>query len=265
MVSRTDKCGILFGSLFDLTLAIIAMTVIGILVNHNSGALLARLVQESSRDYNVFVQPSQLVNTTEQLQDEIGERNMNCSTTNAEYVMTNQRLDALSVDALHKALNDTISGCLNRTQALEQLVATVGMELTPNLPTVVQSGTVTATLDGSGSLSTTYSVNEITFGTGDELHMTYLLLNVWPGSLAVVVDPSPVLRFNGFTPGVTNVGICAGVRPILVNRFDGVQFVGYELDCSVAGGELRLYGQPVTTGGGVLQLLQPLSLFGQFL
>ncbi len=265
MASRTDKCGILFGSLFDLTLAIIAMTVIGILVNHNSGLLLERLVEESARDYNISVQPSRLVNTTQELQDEIGERNMNCSTTNAEYVMTNQRLDALSVDALHKALNDTISGCLNRTQALEQLVAIVGMELTPNLPTVVQSGTVTATLDGSGSLSATYSVNEITFGTGDELHMTYLVLDEWTSSLTVLVDPSPVLRFNGFDPNVTNVGMCQGARPILVNRFNGIQFVAYELDCSVTGGELRLYGQPITTAGGVLELLEPLSLFGRFL
>lgn len=265
MVSRTDKYGILFGSLFDLTLAIIAMTVIGILINHNSGALLSRLVQETSRDYNISVQPSQLADTTQQLQDEIGERNMNCSTTNADYVMTSQHLDELNVTALHEMLNNTIDSCLNRTQSLEQLVAIVGMELTPNLPTVVQSGTVTASLDGSGSLSTTYSVNEITFGTGGELSMTYLLLDAWSGSLTIVADASPILRFNMFTPSVTNAGMCSGVRPILVNRFDGLQFVGYELDCSVAGGELRLYGQPATIGGGALELLQPLSLFGQFL
>lgn len=260
MVSLTDKCGVFFGSLFDLCFAVVAMTVIGILVNHHSSLLLRDLQQDVSRDYNITVEVSQLVNTTHELQDEIGERNMNCSTTNAEYVMTTQRLDALNVTELQRTLNETIHTCLNRTQALEQLVAIVGMELTPNLPTVMQSGTATATLVGSGSVAVTYSVNEIVLG---ELRMTYLLLNAWPGSVPVVADPAPVLRFDGFSPSVVNLGICSGARPILVNRFSGMRFVAYELDCSGVG-ELRLYAEPVVVGGGVLQLLQPVNLFGQF-
>lgn len=262
-MSRSDHYGLLFGALIALCFAIVSMSVVGILRNHHSSALLSTFLVTIGTDYNVTVDNSQLISTTSLLQDEIAERAMNCSTINSEYVATNAQLDTLSVTTLNQALADTISLCLNRTQALEQLVMIVGMEMTPNLPVVVQSGTVSVSLDGSSGLSTTYTVNELTIA---DFKISYVLFPPWAGSIPLLVNPSgAVLRFNGFSPSLVNVGMCAGARPILVNRFDGLRFTGYELDCSVSGGEVRLYGDAVTVPGGDLELNVPLNLLGQFL
>lgn len=258
--STCDRLGILFGALGSLTIAITAMAVIGILHHHNSSLLLDQLILDTQKDFNVTVVESMLVNTTAELQTEIGERNLNCSMTNADYVMTTQTLDNLSIDTLNKTLNDTIYGCMNRTQTLEQLVAIVGMELTPNVPVIIQSGTATATLLGAGSLSTTYTVNRLSFS---DLTIVYVLFPPWVTGISTFVSASSTLRFHGFSPALTNVGACGGARPLLVNRFTGIQFTGYEIDCTLD--EIRIYGQGVTNPGGTLTLLQPLNLFGQFL
>lgn len=262
-----NKFGLLFGSIIDVCFAIVAITVVGILVNHNSRTLLEQLKTDVANDFNVTVTESMLVNTTDDLQTCIEERNVECSTTNAIYVATRNTLDNLTIDALNKTLNDTILGCTDRITKLEQLVAIVGMDLTPNLPVVIQSGNVMASLDGAGNVPTTYSVNRITFGVSgtEQLGMTYILFPPWASGIATTISASSTLRFNAFSPSLVNLGLCSGARPILVNRFDGISFASYEVDCSVAGGEIRLYGPGVTTGGGVLQLNRPLNLLSQFL
>lgn len=267
MGTTCNKFGLLFGSLIDVCFAIVAVTVVGILVNHNSGTLLENLKTDVDKDFNVTVPETMLVNSTDELQTSIGGRNVECSNTNAIYVTTKNTLDTLTIDALNKTLNDTISGCMDRITKLEQLVALVGMELTPNLPTVIQSGNVMASLDGAGNVATTYSVNRINFGLPgtEQLGMTYLLFPPWASGISTTITTSSTLRFNGFSPSLVNLGLCTGARPILVNRFDGIAFASYEVDCSVAGGEIRLYGPGVTAGGGVLQLNRPLNLLSQFL
>ena len=215
-------------------------------------------------DFNVTVPESMLVESTAALQQCINERNSNCSDTNTLYVNTSNTLSLLTIESLNKTLNDTLYGCMNNVTRLEELVAIVGMELTPNTPTVLISGTVTASLDGVGTMiATTYSVNRIMFGS--QLGMVYLLFPPWASGITTVVSASSVLRYNGFAPSLVNMGVCTGVRPILVNRFDGIAFSGYEIDCSVAGGEIRFYGPGVDAGGGTLQLNRPLNVLSQFL
>lgn len=260
------KYAILFGSTVDVVLGIMAIAVAGYLFHNHSSLLLDKLQVTIGKDYNITFPPDTLQNNTDELQQEIGESGMECSTQNSIYLNRSAIIDSLTVDALNATLNDTISGCMNRTMAIEQLVALVGMELTPNLPTLIVSGTVTASLDGSGSVATTYTIGRLVLGIepGATLGLIIMIFPEWSSGISTFVSGSSTLRYTNFSPPLTNMGMCSGVRPILVNRFDGIDFKAYELDCSTPGGQINIYGPGVTTPG-TLELNQPLNLFGQFL
>lgn len=261
-----SKYAILFGSTVNVVFGIMAIAVAAYLFHNHSSLLLDKLEIAIGKDYNVTIPPQTLEQDVNELQTVIGASGMNCSTQNSIYLNRTATIESLTIEKLSKSLNDTVSGCTNRTLAIEQLVAIVGMELSPNVPTILVSGTVTASLDGAGSVATTYTIGRLVLGldSAPQLGLIIMTFPAWPSGISTVVSGSSVLRYTSFSPPLTNLGICSGVRPILVNRFDGIEFKAYELDCSVAGGQVRLYGPGVTTPG-TLELNQPLSLFGQFL
>ena len=258
-MTNSNHYGLLFGAVVDVLVAIVAVTVMGVLINHHSGRLLDRLQRDITTQYDTSVPDSNLVNSTQELTTQVVETGMDCAETNSQYIMTTNELDASTVAKLQLRMNETIATCQNRTATLEQLVSLVSMELSPNEPTLLQTGTAMATLDGAGSLAVTYSVYQMTLA--NSLSFVYLVIPPWSGVIGFSPMSAPTLRFHSFSPDLLNLGMCSGTRPLLVNKLEGITFSGYELGCSVASGEVRLFGLPV--GSGVLELNKDLTLFGQ--
>lgn len=262
--------GLVFGASITLCFAVVALTLMGVLVSENSGNKLTHLLLPPIVNVTLPINGSaQLLNDTANLSLLVGEKGADCSDASVLNVNRTNTLASLSAVELAASVGYVVGNCTNRIAILQQAIAQVGMELTPNTPTVLQSGTLTVQLDGSPSvLGLGYSLNHLVLG--GQLNMVYLLLQPWGLSIDSMVTSTTLLTMYDFVPILTNLGECgAGPRPLLlgtgIERFVGnVEIDSIELDCDGSTGfEIEFQG-PGVLNPGTIELVNPLMVLLQF-
>ena len=83
-MTNSNHYGLLFGAVVDVLVAIVAVTVMGVLINDHSGRLLDRLQRDITTQYDTSVPDSNLVNSTQELTTQVVETGMDCAETNSQ-------------------------------------------------------------------------------------------------------------------------------------------------------------------------------------
>ena len=236
--------------IFTGVLSILSISFVGVMVHQSASTTYQRL-----HIVNLTLDPvdaAAILTATSDLQTQIANVSYTCSEESTYYYNTRAAVNSHSAVALNQSMYDVVGNCTANIATLEAKIALVSMSLTPNLGSVIQSGTI-------ASVGTTYELRRLVFGT--QLNMVYLVLPAWSGSLAT----SPNVVFSGFSPVLFNNGVCnSGLRPLV--GLQSAQFVGttamtsYEVGCG-GGRTITVYG---TGGVGTTQLVSPLFLMVQF-
>lgn len=142
----------------------------------------------------------EIVATNESYLECIDRGNSECSQLTDSVLLTQSRLDNMTVESLEAKLTAIQEECHSRTQALRSAIAMVMPA--DNYPTVTGNGTVSVQVEGALSFPANYEILQFSVG-GFELD--YLVLLPWDGPVATAI-PSPTIAYDGIVGLASSVG-----------------------------------------------------------
>lgn len=210
---------LVFGTLFNLCLGIVAIVLITLLIDNNATNQLKQLVFKTDSltvNYTKEVllpalEANQAVIESIPLDACVSERNSKCNNYTQSLISVEEQIREKTITALNQTLQNVINSCNTQMDLLRQQIDSVNT--TNPAPILRASGTFTISpVGGSGG----YQIYTWTF---EDFKTDYLAIHEWSTVNLLGVLTDPVIKLENFSPALNSLS-SDGIRPIGLNLWN---------------------------------------------